>query len=308
MKIAVLGCTGQIGRCLVRAFTSQHELLLHARRPQAMQNWLDANGLSARVRDLSDFPSGDVDLIINAIGDGAPGKIRAAGSSIVETTERFDHQCLNYLKRNPGCGYIFMSTGRIYGEAYEAAQSPDPQPLPMHLLSEQPYPLAKLQAEHRHRQLPSHRIADIRIFGYVSDEISLDDDFLVAQILQALVNNLEFATTPRNFVRDYVGPEDLLALIGNLVDANIPNGAYDICSAGPVTKFELLQALARNFNFRYDIEGVPEMCGMVPELITRHCGSHGIGYLPGRTSLENVLGTTEAILRRTKAPDRCDVL
>jgi len=298
MRIALLGCTGQIGKGLARGLASDHALSLYARRPQVMRDRLTDWGLAARVFDLTDFPSGDFDLILNAIGDGVPGKIRAAGPILRETTERFDRQCLDHLDRNPACGYIFLSTGRIYGEQYEAAAGPDPRPLPAERLADAPYPMAKLEAECRHRTRGADRIADIRIFGYVSDEIDLNSDFLVAQMLHALVHETDFATTGRDFVRDYVGPQDLLALIARLIAADIPNGAYDLVSAGPATKFELLQALARRFGFRYTSDGAQQPCGAAPKTISRHTGAQAIGYVPQKTSLETVLGCAEMIRRR----------
>lgn len=305
MKIAVIGCTGQIGRCLVRSFAANHDLMLYARRPKIMQAWLKDRDLAAEIFDLADFPKGDFDLVINAIGDGIPGKIRAVGAQILETTEHFDSQCLDHLDRNPDRAYVFLSTGRIYGEEYEAARQPDPTPLPLEHLAEHPYPLAKLQAEHRHRKRSHQRIADIRIFGFVSDEIGLDDDFLVAQMYRALVDKADFITRPHDLVRDYVGSEDLAELINRLMEADVPNAAYDLCSTRPVTKLELLEALAEDFGFHYRVDdAMPDRC-QAPHLISDHDATRKIGYEPSRTSMQNVLRTADAILRRRQHSDRC---
>lgn len=307
MKIAVIGCTGQIGRCLVGAFAANHDLMLYARRPEAMQAWLKDHDFRAEVFDLVDFPSGNFDLIINAIGDGVPGKIRAAGAQILETTENFDGLCLDHLDRNPDTAYIFLSTGRIYGEEYEAARQPDPAPLPLELLADHPYSLAKLQAEQRHRNRPHQRIADIRVFGFVSDEIGLDDDFLIAQIYRALVDKTDFITRPHDFVRDFVGLNDLAEFTNRLISADVPNGAYDLCSAGPTTKFELLEALAETFGLRYRVDGAIQDRCHAPHLISDHDGIQKIGYEPSRTSMQNVLCTADKILQRKPHSDRCEV-
>ena len=133
----------------------------------------------------------------------------------------------------------------------------------------------------RHRDRPHQRIADIRIFGYVSDEIGLDDDFLVAQMLRALVDEYVFLTPAHDFVRDYVGAEDLAALIGRLIAADVPNGEYDICSARPTTKFEMLDALSVP-GLRYSVEGghAPVHCSERPETISRHGAARAIGHTP----------------------------
>jgi uncharacterized protein YbjT (DUF2867 family) len=75
VRIALLGPTGQIGRGLVRALSASHELVLYARRPLVMRAWLARQRIEAGVFDLDAFPSGRFDLLINAIGDGVPGKI-----------------------------------------------------------------------------------------------------------------------------------------------------------------------------------------------------------------------------------------
>lgn len=304
MRVAVLGCTGQIGRTLVRELSEKHELALYARRPEWMREWLADRGLRARVFEIAAFPDGQFELIINAVGDGAPGRITDAGAGIVETTDRFDQACLDYLDRNTDCAYVFLSTGRVYGANYECAQRPNPCPLPPNRFSgTEFYPLAKRRAELRHRGLPHRRIADIRIFGYVSDEIDLKDDFLVAQMLRALVDNSDFTTTPRDFERDYVSPGDLVSLIGRLQEAGVPNGAYDIFSARPTTKFEVLEVLGREFGLRYFFEGAPEPTPR-HELISFQTAARAIGYVPGRTSLENVLATAGAVRRRSQETHR----
>ena len=287
----------------MRGLSAKHELALYARRSDWMREWLAGRGLSAPVFELAAFPEGRFELIINAIGDGAPGRIKAAGADIVETTDRFDKTCLEYIDRNMECAYIFLSTGRVYGADYEGAQIPDPRPLSPDRFSEaEPYPFAKRLAELRHRDLPHRRIADIRIFGYVSDEIDLQDDFLVAQILRALIDDTAFVTTPRDFERDYVGPDDLTSLIGRLLESGVPNEAYDIYSARPTTKFEMLEALARGFGLRYTFEGAPEPMPR-HDLISLQKTARAIGYIPGHTSLENVLATAEAVRRRLRKTD-----
>lgn len=299
MRIALLGCTGQIGRCLVRALAGQHDLRLYARDRRAMDGYLADMRLPARTFDLPDFAAGAFDLLINAIGAGAPGRIKAAGASILQTTEHFDRQCLDHLDRGSATAYIFLSTGSIYGKTYAAAQAVDPRPLPADRLDGQAYPLAKLAAEDRHRDRPGQPIADIRIFGYVSDQLDLNDDFLVAQMLRALCADLPFTTSARDFVRDYVGPDDLAGLIGRLIAADVPNGAYDLCSAAPTTKLAMLEALARDTGLRYRLEGVPEPCSRPPRSISRHRGAAALGHNPARTSLQNVLCSARALKQRS---------
>jgi dTDP-4-dehydrorhamnose reductase len=281
---------------------AEHDLRLYARRPLAMQEWLTEAGLPGRALDLSAFSEGECDLIVNAIGDGAPGRIQAAGVGIVETTERFDQLCLDYLDRHAGCAYVFLSTGRVYGAEYEAAQEPEPRPLDLERFTPaESYQRAKRGAECRHRAQAAQRIADVRIFGYVSSEIALDDDFLVAQMFRALVDDVVFETTATDVVRDYVGAADLAGFLARLIDAGVPNNAYDLCSARPTTKFEMLDAMAREFGLRYVSDGVLSSGPRSrPETISRQACARDIGYVPRRTSLETVMASAAAIVAREK--------
>jgi nucleoside-diphosphate-sugar epimerase len=272
-----------------------------------MRAWLARHRIGAGVFDLEQFPSGRFDLVINAVGDGVPGKIKAAGDRILETTERFDRQCLDHLDAGSASAYVFLSTGRIYGVSYEGALERHPQPLPPDRFGDgEAYPRAKRLAELRHRDRSHQHIADIRIFGYVSDEMGLDDDFLVAQMLRALVDEYVFLTPAHDFVRDYVGAEDLAALIGHLIAADVPNGEYDIFSARPTTKFEMLDALsAPGLRYAVDDGKVPVRCSERPEAISRHGAAREIGHVPGRTSLENVLACAAAVHARETTLRRC---
>lgn len=299
MKIALLGSTGQIGRGLARTLADAHELALYARRTDVMQAWVARHCSAASVHDLGEFPAGRFDLIINAIGDGVPGKIRAAGSDMLGITEHFDRQCLDHLKRGTARSYIFMSTGCVYGKDYAAARAPSPHPLdPEDFGADDAYPRGKRLAEVRHREMADVPIADIRIFGYVSEEIGLDDDFLLSEILRALVHGTVFETSPYDMVRDYVGLADLTELIERLIAAGVPNGAYDIISARPTTKFEVIAALEEAHGFRTAVcdQAPPVPCGHVPVAISRDAAARALGHEPQRTSLANVLATAAALV------------
>ena len=89
MRIAILGATSQIARDLIISFseTAEHELLLFARRPGAVDEWLAASGLEGRyaVEDFTGFAKKEFDAVINFVGVGNPVQLLAMGNTILFT-------------------------------------------------------------------------------------------------------------------------------------------------------------------------------------------------------------------------------
>ena len=302
MKLAILGATGQIGRSLALAYASRHNVTLFARRPAVSAQFAAERGLIVATEPYESFSEQRFDLIINAVGDGVPGLIRQAGADIFAVTAAFDELCMAALERHPETFYVFLSTGAIFGPDYREALADHPT-LPIRLNAVDPgqfYPLAKRIAELRHRARPARRIADIRIFGFVSPEIDLESDFLVAQALKAAVRGDAFLTTSQDVPRDYVGPQDLVGLIDAFVAAGGPNGACDILSAAPTSKLRLLEALKSHYGLNYRQEGgmLGEPCSLPPRL-SKDYTAETLGFRSVSSSLDNVLRVMETIRNST---------
>src|SRR3954464_6107162 len=102
MRIAILGATSQIARDLVLSISakSEHELTLFARRPEAVQQWLQEAGLQERYRAAcfaAFSPDEPFDAILNFVGVGNPAQAAAMGASIFDVTLQYDELALNYL-------------------------------------------------------------------------------------------------------------------------------------------------------------------------------------------------------------------
>jgi nucleoside-diphosphate-sugar epimerase len=305
VKLAVLGATGQIGRSLALAYAPRHEVTLFARRPDAAAAFAAARGLTVATDSYENFTSQCFDMIVNAVGDGVPGRIRQAGADIFAVTSAFDDLCLAAVERHPETFYVFLSTGAIFGPDYREALAPQPTlRIPLDKVdASQFYPLAKRVAELRHRERSERRIADIRIFGFVSPELDLDSDFLVAQALKATQRGEIFRVTPTDIPRDYIAALDLVDLIDAFVANGGPNGAYDILSAAPISKLRLLDALKSRWglDYRIDGEGSPgELCPLPPRL-SKDRSAEALGFRPSSSSLDNVLRVMETI--RGSSPD-----
>ena len=299
LSVGIFGASGQIGRCLTRALAADHDLSLFARRPGVVHDFLDLEGLAARVATFDGFAGGDYDLIINAVGNGDPAGIRREGAGILETTAHFDDLALGYLRARPETGYLFLSTGAIYGEDYRQALEPEPVlRLPLNRATPKEfYPLAKRIAEIKHRTASDLKVSDIRIFGFVSRALDPQGGFFLSQVLQKLLADEVFETGASDFVRDYASSDDLVRLVRAIVENGVPNREFDLYSAAPTTKAGLLEAMKREFGLRVEIGGSQAIDAVqtVPPFITAQRAAETVGYRPAGTSLQNVLDAVREI-------------
>ncbi|MGQ0663100.1 MAG: NAD-dependent epimerase/dehydratase family protein [Pseudomonadota bacterium] len=304
--IAILGASGHIAKGLVGEFRDQARLSLFARNPRSIEAYLDANLADRRgieVGPYAAFAGAECEVVINAAGPGDPRAIDRAGAELLGWTAKVDDLVLDYVARRPATIYVFLSTGAIYSLAEGEAAGPDSEArLPVNRLGPRHvYALAKLVAEARHRALSQFRIADIRVFGYFSRQIDLDGGFFLAELANCLVNGQRFLTSAHNFVRDFVGADDLAHLIRLLVAAGAPNNAYDICSAAPVTKVEVIEVLAQRYGLEFRIEGAADFADrdlVKPATISRHDAAAKIGYAPRKGSMELIVREIGAMVGR----------
>ena len=304
-KIAILGASGQIGRGLALEFMGSHELLLFARDVELVQSFISVqgpNGRDVEVLRLEEFGNSPYDVVISAIGPGDPGRIRGMGADIFGVTERFDSLILNYLERNPDTIYVFLSTGAIYGNSYsESATEQSRFAIPINDIGRDHfYPLAKLVAEAKHRALAHLCIIDVRIFGFFSRHIDTGGDFFLSELADCVVGGKTFHTNNVNFVRDYVSSDDLASFINLLLKGRGRNGAYDIYSASPVTKFELLEELGRTFGLSCEIADSKNDTARAvqkPSRISNYGAAEKIGYIPRRTSMDIVIRELKAMVK-----------
>jgi nucleoside-diphosphate-sugar epimerase len=285
--VAILGGKGQIARSLAEALPRDWDLRLFSRSPH-----------EGKLLPYSAFPDGHYDLVINAAGPGDPAAHRSMGAAIFRITETLDNLVLDYLEHYPQTGYIYLSTGALYGADYRQPGDADSvYRLPINKLETVPaYHMAKLTAEAKHRWLSNFHIADLRIFGYFTRHIAPNSGFFLAQVAQALAEGRPFATHPTDFVRDCGAPEDLAQLIVSLAEHGVPNGCYDAVSAEPATKFEILRELEQRFHLHWAIEnGEPEPCDR-PRKTTNLANASRLGYRPAMSTLNLVVREMEHFL------------
>ena len=304
MRIAILGATSQIAKDLVRSFAAQrtHELVLYARRPQVVTQWLISVDLPNHysVHGLEAFNTNDhFDAILNFVGVGNPAQAAAMGAAIFDVTLQYDELALSYLRQHPICRYIFLGSGAAYGSNFASPVDANSNAeIAINNLQPQDwYAVAKLHAECRHRSLAPLPIVDIRVFNYFSHTQDMDACFLITDIVRAIQDKTVLKTSADSIVRDYIGPEDFQQLINAILSSPASNAVVDCYSEAPIDKSALLAAMQAKFGLQYElttnVAGV-NATGSKPHYYSLNKRAEDFGFIPKFTSLmwiEKVLQT-----------------
>ena len=299
MRIAVLGATSQIAKDLILSFSDHgsHELILFARRQDAVSQWLGSVGLVDRyvVADFTAFRAEDYfDAILNFVGVGNPARTAEMGASIFDVTLKYDEMALDYVCQHPNCRYIFLSSGAAYGGSFDAPVDVHTKAVLAinHLQPQAWYGVAKMHAESRHRALTHLPIVDIRVFNYISASMEASAAFFTSDLLRAIQTRTTLFTSTSSMVRDYLGPEDFHQLVHKILTAPGTNAVVDCYTLAPVEKMALLAAVQERYGLIYaltDSAAGTNATGLKKNYFSTHPGAKSFGYAPNQTALANVL-------------------
>jgi nucleoside-diphosphate-sugar epimerase len=309
MRLAILGATSAIAKDLVLSFAAhnKHTLFLFARRPDAVIDWLAGVGLAERY-ETADFDAFDInqnfEAIINFVGVGNPAQSILMGAAIFDVTLKYDEMALDYVRCNPNCRYIFISSGAAYGSSFDEAvdQNTSASVAINNVQPQDWYAVAKLHAECRHRSLPNLPIIDIRVFNYVSRSQDMSARFLISDVLRAIREKSVLQTSPDYIVRDYLHPLDFYGLVDSILAAPAANAAVDCYSRAPIDQPKLLALMQEKFGLQYQIMqgsfGV-NATGSKPHYYSKNFRAADFGYLPVFTSQDAIVMEVQAILDAT---------
>lgn len=242
------------------------------------------------------------DAVINFVGCGNPALVGQLGNSILETTYEFDSLALNYVKRNVGCRYIFLSSGAVYGGGFATpADDQTRASFPINQLGSQDwYGVAKIYAETRHRALAELPIVDLRVFNYFSESSDIEARFLISDILRSIRARQVLQTSQENIVRDYIGPKEFMQLILRVLRAPPQNVAIDCFTQAPIDKISMLESMKKEFGLNYEL--VEQRTGLLAtgnklKYYSRSRKAADLfGYAPEATSLDVVLEQSRRLL------------
>lgn len=297
MRIAILGATSQIAKDLILSFAehSQHELVLYARRPEAVTQWLIQTNLAQRyeVADFAAFTTDEhFDAILNFVGVGNPAQAAAMGASIFDVTLKYDELALGYVIKHPECRYLFLSSGAAYGSSFETPADANTKAVIdiNHLQAQDWYGVAKLHAECRHRSLAHLPIVDIRVFNYFSRTQDIEARFLITDILRAIRDKTVLQTSADYIVRDYLHPSDFYQLVCVMLAAPLPtNTVVDCYSKAPIDKPTLLSSMREEFGLQFALSSVVSginATGNKPHYYSKNRRAADFLFNPKLTSVE----------------------
>lgn len=309
MRIAILGATSQIAKDLVLSFAanSSHDLMLYARRPEAVTQWLTQVNLAQRyvVADFAAFTTDEhFDAILNFVGVGNPVQAAAMGAAIFDVTLKYDELALSYVRQHPTCSYIFLSSGAAYGSNFETPADANTKAVIdiNHLQPQDWYGVAKLHAECRHRALAHLPIVDIRVFNYFSHTQDIEARFLITDIVRAIRDKTVLKASSDYIVRDFLHPSDFYQLVSKLLTSPAANAAVDGYSLEPLDKLNLLTAMQEQFGLKYAITQSSvsvNATGIKPYYYSLNIRAFDFGYQPKLTSLNGIVKEMQVILQGT---------
>lgn len=308
MRLAILGATSQIAKDLVLSFAEQgsHELVLYARRPEVVTQWLSSIGLAGRyvVADFAAFSTDEsFDAVLNFVGVGDPAQSTAMGATIFDVTLKYDELALDYVRKHPDCRYIFLSSGAAYGASFDSPVDENTKAvIAINDLHPQDwYSVAKMHAECRHRAMAHLPIVDIRVFNYFSHTQDMEARFLITDIVRAIRDNTVLKTSAANIIRDFLHPSDFRRLISAILAAPATNVAIDCYSKAPIDKISLLEKLQLKFNLQCEnfnnTIGV-NATGNKTYYYTLNKRAEEFGYKPMLTSLDGILYEIDLLINK----------
>lgn len=311
-SIAILGATSHIAKGLIYNFLRSDEFKLHlfGRSPEKARGFVDSLELNIGKKDdivyeeLKSFPKFSYGAIINCVGTGTFKKMRGDFTSYFTTTEEYDNSVISYLQGiDPRALYINFSSGAVYGRNFSAPvdENTANSIKVNHVAAEDYYSIAKLNSEAKHRAFGDLNIVDIRLFSYFSRFIDLEDGYFITELLSCILHNTSFITDEMNFIRDYVGPEDLFLMIKKCLNIKKINAAFDVVSAGPVEKKEILDYFVSEYGLKIKIDAklnYSSPTGSKNVYYSKYANAASIGYKPEFSSLETIKKESKFILNK----------
>lgn len=304
-KIAILGATGHIAKSLIYYFYLQKRknVFLFARSLKRLKGFLNSIGCKEAFlqKNISQFYKHEYDVIINCVGFGTPGRIKAAGAQIFSLTEEFDSMVLDYLRLHPKAIYINLSSGAAYGGNFiKPADKACKSAWCINDIKESDYySISKLYLEAKHRSLKDFNIVDLRIFNYFSRFIKLEKGYLLTDIILSVKNGKTFVTDNRDIKRDFVHFEDLAQYLEKCIAKKKINKSFDAYSKKPVGKFELLDFFRRKYGLKYKVvskKAALSATGSKNNYYSNNKSGKEIGYFPKFSSLEGIAKEAEKII------------
>ncbi|MBF0329417.1 MAG: NAD(P)-dependent oxidoreductase [Nitrospirae bacterium] len=309
IKIAILGASSHIAKGLINNFLSSKDfkLYLFSRTQRNVCDFLRSIGISETGCEIHEgydnFADSSYDAVINCVGVGTARKLQGDYTKYFTVTEEYDNMVLRYLNNNcPGALYISLSSGAVYGRECSVPAEEDSLNCIRvnNIAPEDYYAVVRLNAEAKHRAFKGLKIVDLRIFSYFSRFADLADGYFITDIIDCIMNNKILITDGADMVRDYLHPDDLFSMIVKCINAGGINAAFDVVSARPVKKKEIIEYFFSQYGLRYKIEqalGEDSATGFKSVYYSNYRSAEKIGYSPKFSSKDTIIQESNCILK-----------
>lgn len=129
----------------------------------------------------------------------------------------------------------------------------------------------------------------------------MTDDYFITEILNCILNQKLLETNAVNIVRDYIHPEDLFSIIRKCMDAGKINEAFDVTSAKPVEKREILDYFLIEYGLKYEISrslSHVSAAGSKNIYYSNYNNAASIGYKPAFSSIDTIKEESKYIINQ----------
>jgi nucleoside-diphosphate-sugar epimerase len=286
------------------------ELLLFSRSIDRTGDFLnslkeDKSGVILKS-GYQDFLDQSYDVVINCVGVGTPDKLAGQYWKWFTVIEKYDNLVLAYLQKSPKTLYISLSSGVVYGDFSRPSAKDGVNLLHVnHIQEKDYYSIVRLNAETKHRSFSDLNIVDLRLFSYFSRYIDVTDKYFLNDIIKAINTKSKFMTDSLNVVRDFIHPDDLLSLVRIFINIRSVNGAFDVYSANPVSKWEILDYFKTEYDLEYKITGQDEFrsgTGHKELYYSEYHKAEDLGFCPKYDSLSVIKNESGYLVDRDKNP------
>ncbi|MDD5584506.1 MAG: NAD-dependent epimerase/dehydratase family protein [Candidatus Omnitrophica bacterium] len=310
IKIAIFGANSHIARGLINNFSADREFSLHlyTRFAGKINSFLESlrkvpggdRIIHQGYEDVTKYP---YDVIINCVGVGTLNKLQGHYADWFTVTEEYDNLAIEYLSDRADTLYISFSSGAVYGREFlaPAEENTTNNIRVNHIMPEDYYAIARLNAEAKHRALNGLKIIDLRVFSYFSRFIDLTDGYFITEILDCILKKRVFVTDSKDFIRDYVHPSDVYSIVKKCIAAGKINTALDVTSARPAAKKEILDYFSLEYDLQYTIGnslGHTSATGSKNIYYSTYKNAARIGYAPAFSSMDTIKEESKYIIVR----------
>ena len=312
-RVAILGSTSHIAKGIIHNFLQMEgvELHLFSTSIDKLRLFLSGEPLAenhslAIHEEYHEFQNYTYDVLINCVGVGTVNKLDGNFSNYFTVSEAYDNLALSYLRdKHPDALYISFSSGAVYGRNYatpfEASTCNCIQV--NNVQKEDYYGITRLYTEAKHRSFTGLNIVDLRIFSYFSRFMDFSDRYFITEIMDCILNNKRMITNNHTMIRDYLHPDDLFAMIRACVQAHRLNAVFDVVSALPVDKFEILDFFAHEYGLKYVVNDTycsDSATGVKNVYCSSYHAASEIGYASKYSSMDTVKQESGFLLSRLR--------